>query len=800
MTKNNEKEKNKKVPFAVLRKGVVGLALAGVMAFTPIMLAGCSNGQDGKDGLDGAKWYSGIDYSVDSSATNAKVRDFYIDTDDYILYQKQADGTWTIIMQNFGKPGQDGTNGTNGTDGATWLTGTLVTGTGTGIVAEVAGAKVGDLYFNTTTCDIYQCTGTNTWSWISNIKGEQGDKGDKGDKGEDGTSVYVGYDGYVWNGAERTELNFGVSLDADVVENTIGIEGSMSKYFAGSYIDLSSNSIALMANYKPNAKLTQYSGSNVTEIKVVSENVGTLQIGTAKVADIVTARTTGTTYSASTTSYDLVAGANTITLDLNVAEDETIVLGGNGSTAKLYVANGIPVTDEVGNFSLINGQTNSDVISKTGDYADTLAVQVKAQFTEEEVAIFSDIKSNITNLAKSDTVKNSFAPFVYTKLTYFAGKHITRIDIPVKSVTTDTNPTFTVKVVKQTDVTNRSSTIASIKAQTLTFTEAVGTSTSNKWITATCDIYVGEDETLLFGDPNDTIMWGYIESSSTSATYGFYYKVGTSGQGGPSSSSIYFDIYESVSTTFDEHLADLEQAEQDAQDTQSEAQLESILKGKQLSILGDSISTFAGVSNDSSEGLGDNAIYYDTELTQEDTYWQQIISKYNMNLCVNNSWSGSYVSQHRPNQNAEKDADGSVSSGMARADNLAKKDGTKPDYILVYIGINDLNAGVSADTIATAYNTMLDTITATYPSAKVFCVNMPNRNTGNSPVAYNTAIKNAVDSHDNVYLIDLYSSEYSGTTYQTNALDNLHPNAVGMDYMTQIIIDGMKTVLLAENN
>ena len=334
----------------------------------------------------------------------------------------------------------------------------------------------------------------------------------------------------------------------------------------------------------------------------------------------------------------------------------------------------------------------------------------------------------------------------------------------------------------------------------MTFTEAVGTSTSNKWITATCDIYVGEDETLLFGDPKDTIMWGYNEHSSTSATYGFYYKVGTSSQGGPSSSSIYFDIYESVSTTFDEHLADLEQAEQDAQDTQSEAQLASILEGKQLSILGDSISTFAGVSNDSSKGLEDNAIYYNTQLKQEDTYWQQIISKYNMNLCVNNSWSGSYVSKHRPNQNAEKDADGSVSSGMARADNLAKKDGTKPDYILVYIGINDLNAGVSADTIATAYNTMLDTITATYPSAKVFCVNMPNRNTGNSPVAYNTAIKNAVDRHNNVYLIDLYSSEYSGTTYQANALDNLHPNAVGMDYMTQIIIDGMKTVLLAENN
>ena len=745
---------------------------------------------DGTNGKDGNTWTVGTEYP-----STAKSGDVFLNNSTWEIYQYNGT-TWESkgnIKGATGEQGPAGANGQNGTNGATWLTGTVVTGTGTNITAEVAGAKVGDLYFNTTTCDIYQCTATNTWSWISNIKGEQGNKG------EDGTSVYVGYDGYIWNGAERTELNFGASLDANVVENTIGIEGSMSKYFAGSYVDLSSNSIAFMANYKPNAKLTQYSGANVTEIKVVAENTGTLHIGKAKVADIVNARTTGTTYSASTTSYDLVAGVNTIALDLNVAEDETIVLGGNGSTTKLYVASGIPVTDEAGNFSLVDEQTHSNVISKTGDYADTLAVQVKAEFTGKEVAIFSDIKSNITNLATADTVKNNFAPFVYTNLTYFAGKHITRIDIPVKSVTTDTNPTFTVKVVKQTDVSNKSTTIASVEAQTLTFTETVDSSTQNKWITANCDIYVGEDETLLFGDSTDTINWGYIESSSTVATYGFYYKVGTSGQGGPSSSSIYFDIYESVSANFEEHLANLEQKEQDAQEAQLEAQFASVLKGKQLSILGDSISTFAGVSNDSSEGLGDNAIYYDTELTQNDTYWQQILSKYDMNLCVNNSWSGSYVSKHAPNQNADKDSDGSVSSGMARANHLAKTDGTTPDYILVYIGINDLNAGVSADTIATAYNTMLDTITATYPSAKVFCVNMPNRNTGNSPVAYNTAIKNAIDNHDNVYLIDLYSSEFSGATYQTNSLDNLHPNAIGMDYMTQIIIDGMKTVLLTEN-
>lgn len=73
---------------------------------------------------------------------------------------------------------------------------------------------------------------------------------------------------------------------------------------------------------------------------------------------------------------------------------------------------------------------------------------------------------------------------------------------------------------------------------------------------------------------------------------------------------------------------------------------------------------------------------------------------------------------------------------------------------------------------------------------------MPNRNTGNSPVAYNTAIKDAVDSHENVYLVDLYNSDFSGATYQANSLDNLHPNATGMDYMTNVIVDTIKKELI----
>lgn len=192
--------------------------------------------------------------------------------------------------------------------------------------------------------------------------------------------------------------------------------------------------------------------------------------------------------------------------------------------------------------------------------------------------------------------------------------------------------------------------------------------------------------------------------------------------------------------------------------------LKNLLKGKQLSVLGDSISTFSGVSNDASEGLSDNAVFYSSQIARADTYWQQIIDDFGMELCVNNSWSGAYASMHKPNVNANKDSDGSVSSGMARANKLAKSDGTSPDYILVYIGINDLNAGVAADVLASSYTQMLMSMSEAYPYAKVFCLNMPNRNVGNSPIAYNTAIANAIESvnearnKENIFLVDLYNS------------------------------------------
>ena len=75
-----------------------------------------------------------------------------------------------------------------------------------------------------------------------------------------------------------------------------------------------------------------------------------------------------------------------------------------------------------------------------------------------------------------------------------------------------------------------------------------------------------------------------------------------------------------------------------------------VLSGKKISILGDSISTYEGVSNNASfnKTIGLNNRYYETGAskalpTQNLTYWGQLIEKYGMELCVNNSTGGGKV-------------------------------------------------------------------------------------------------------------------------------------------------------------
>ena len=128
---------------------------------------------------------------------------------------------------------------------------------------------------------------------------------------------------------------------------------------------------------------------------------------------------------------------------------------------------------------------------------------------------------------------------------------------------------------------------------------------------------------------------------------------------------------------------------------QAEAKEISEYAGKKVSILGDSISTYSGVSNNTSYNstIGVNKGYYGNSsfggFTQSDTWWQQVLDVLDMDLLVDNAWGGACVMNARP----EQDNVGANSVGYGdRCVNLHNdKTGETPDVIFVFKGTNDFS-------------------------------------------------------------------------------------------------------------
>jgi len=147
-------------------------------------------GEKGNDGNDGAKWFTGTGAPVNS---NGAVGDWYLNTTSFEIFEKTAAATWTSrgIIKGAngqdGNDGEDGNDGIDGKDGAKWLQGTANP-------ANNAGA-VGDWYLNTTSFELFEKTGTTTWTTRGTIKGAAGTPGAKGDDGAPGKDGKDGIDG-----------------------------------------------------------------------------------------------------------------------------------------------------------------------------------------------------------------------------------------------------------------------------------------------------------------------------------------------------------------------------------------------------------------------------------------------------------------------------------------------------------------------------------------------------------------------------------------------------------------------------
>lgn len=212
------------------------------------------------------------------------------------------------------------------------------------------------------------------------------------------------------------------------------------------------------------------------------------------------------------------------------------------------------------------------------------------------------------------------------------------------------------------------------------------------------------------------------------------------------------------------------------------------LSGAYISILGDSISTYEGYSNDSNGSnstLYNNAVFYSTNtggLDVSDTWWMQVINHTNAMLLVNNSWSGSCV------------LGGGVSSGNGmRAKNLHSdvgiNRGVNPDIIIVYLGINDFNSGIDSATFAENYEGMLSRIADSYNEAKIFCMLLPYCYGANIErlSEYNSIISDSSNTIS-ANVIDTSIDGWTEDTYNDYLIDGVHPNKKGMDVLTNSVI------------
>ena len=208
-----------------------------------------------------------------------------------------------------------------------------------------------------------------------------------------------------------------------------------------------------------------------------------------------------------------------------------------------------------------------------------------------------------------------------------------------------------------------------------------------------------------------------------------------------------------------------------------------IFSGKLYSILGDSISTYRGISNDKEANvtIEYNPYFYSQPFPEEKTYWRLLENTLGMRLCVNNSWSGGNLS-------GEDDP----SSGMNRSKNLADNRGTVPSFIIVFMGINDLGRNVAEDIFERDYKRTLEIIKESYPEAVTCCVNLPDRHPDfkDRTERFNSIIKSASeDFGERSFIADLFSSKLKNDVYYMNTVDGLHPDEDGARIIYEVILD-----------
>ena len=231
------------------------------------------------------------------------------------------------------------------------------------------------------------------------------------------------------------------------------------------------------------------------------------------------------------------------------------------------------------------------------------------------------------------------------------------------------------------------------------------------------------------------------------------------------------------------------------------------LEGKVISILGDSISTFAGyIPTADGFNLEHVARYPQDNLLTDvnETWWMQVLTELNAKLGVNESWRSTEIGNiYDEEVNSGYEGTKACMASLTRIQNLGSN-GT-PDIILFYGGTNDITqrrivgefnaetapshvdlTSVKWDTVAEAYVAAIMRMQYYFPDAQIIAMlpTYTSNNTNSVIEKYNTVFAN-ICKHYKIPYIDLRN--YGITT--SHLPDGTHPNAEGMDYITAAVLN-----------
>lgn len=248
-----------------------------------------------------------------------------------------------------------------------------------------------------------------------------------------------------------------------------------------------------------------------------------------------------------------------------------------------------------------------------------------------------------------------------------------------------------------------------------------------------------------------------------------------------------------------------------AEEIVEEVEEEISFEGLDLSIFGDSISTYYGYIP---EGFG---MFYPEsgELTDvSQTWWMKLLDDTGMELCSNDSSAGSTCVGFSMSVD-----DPRYGCGSYRLSELAGEQGKIPDVIIIYMGTNDLlkdiplgdNDGTrwvaegEIENFSDAYCLMLDKIASNYPISQIYCCTLPpigiwgteepfvtfTNQLGLTSEDYSEWIR-IIARNKGIPVIDLYQCGIEIDNLHIMTSDGVHPTPDGMECVERAMLDGLK--------